>query len=230
MKEIEKYLGYYSLVYLTVLVICGFFQYLAVCQGKSLECAFSTNGLNTILTTTAYVITPVVAIIGFLSWKNQHNLKIHSDTAKEILGLYEKLYYKLLTIDNFYKLSQFKLKQIIASEAPEEDKAIAAKHVFLELESSMNGELLNIELQLDWVVFRVTTFSILINSSDILSNSTELKEKVTNLLKPIRDNANKTITSKEFEILYEDVASKSQETATDNIQKTILILKKYIEA
>mgnify|MGYP003492231018 CR=1 FL=1 len=70
MKEIEKYIGYYLLVYLVVLAICGFFQYMSVCQGKSLFCAFSMDGINTIITTTAYVLTPIVAIIGFQSWKN----------------------------------------------------------------------------------------------------------------------------------------------------------------
>jgi hypothetical protein len=28
MKEIEKYVGYYLLVYICVLIVCGFFQYM----------------------------------------------------------------------------------------------------------------------------------------------------------------------------------------------------------
>ncbi|KYQ84068.1 hypothetical protein AWW72_10870 [Acinetobacter sp. NRRL B-65365] len=83
MKEIEKYIGYYLLVYIIVLIVCGFFQYMVVCQGKSLECNFSMVGINTILTTTAYVITPIVAIIGFLSWRNQETFK----KTRELLEL-----------------------------------------------------------------------------------------------------------------------------------------------
>ncbi|MDY6457737.1 hypothetical protein SKM54_00030 [Acinetobacter faecalis] len=85
MKEIEKYIGYYLLVYLVVLAFCGFFQYMYECQGQSLSCAFSKDGFNTIITTTAYVLTPIVAIIGFLNWKQQHNKLILADEAKKLL-------------------------------------------------------------------------------------------------------------------------------------------------
>ncbi|MBE2165402.1 hypothetical protein IIQ44_03660 [Acinetobacter oleivorans] len=75
MKEIEKYVGYYFLAYIYVLILCGFFQYFTVCQGKSLACNFSITGINQIITTTATVITPIIAIIGFLSWRNQETYK-----------------------------------------------------------------------------------------------------------------------------------------------------------
>ncbi|HBI8929891.1 TPA: hypothetical protein JI379_RS19695, partial [Acinetobacter baumannii] len=75
MKQIEKYVGYYFLAYLFVLILCGFFQYFTVCQGKSLECNFSIGGINKILTTTATVLTPIIAIIGYLSWRNQETYK-----------------------------------------------------------------------------------------------------------------------------------------------------------
>lgn len=85
MKEIKKYVGYYLLVYLVVLAICGFFQYMSVCQGHFFSCAVSMSGINTIVTTTAYVLTPIVAIIGFLNWKQQHNKLILADEAKKLL-------------------------------------------------------------------------------------------------------------------------------------------------
>lgn len=91
MKEVEKYIGYYLSVYVGVLAICGFFQYMAVCQGKSLECSISMTGINTIITTTAYVLTPIIAIIGFHSWRNQEKYKksqylinLAMDKAKEL--------------------------------------------------------------------------------------------------------------------------------------------------
>ena len=85
MKEIEKYIGYYLLVYLVVLFVCGFFQYMAVCQGKTLECTFSMNGINTIITTTAYVLTPIIAIIGFLSWRNQETYRKSQELIELIM-------------------------------------------------------------------------------------------------------------------------------------------------
>jgi hypothetical protein len=85
MKEIEKYVGYYLLVYICVLIVCGFFQYMVVCQGKSLECNFSMDGINKIITTTATVLTPIIAIIGFLSWRNQETYKKSQELIEMIL-------------------------------------------------------------------------------------------------------------------------------------------------
>ncbi|MDY6459703.1 MULTISPECIES: hypothetical protein [Acinetobacter] len=102
MKEIEKYIGYYLLVYLVVLAFCGFFQYMYECQGQSLSCAFSKDGFNTIITTTAYVLTPIVAIIGFLSWKKQHNKNIISNAAIEIWRNHSILYYKYTSENKKY--------------------------------------------------------------------------------------------------------------------------------
>lgn len=83
-KEIEKYVGLYLLVYITILAICGFFQYIAVCSGKSLACAFDMEGVNTIITTTAYVLTPIIAIIGFINWKVQYNIQLEKEDLKSI--------------------------------------------------------------------------------------------------------------------------------------------------
>lgn len=88
-KEIEKYVGLYLLVYVAVLAVCGFFQYMAVCQGQSLACAFDMNGMNTIITTTAYVLTPIIAIVALESWRTKHNKAVLSNEAKDA---YQKLY------------------------------------------------------------------------------------------------------------------------------------------
>lgn len=88
MKEIEKYIGYYLLVYLVVLAFCGFFQYMYECQGQSLSCAFSKDGFNTIITTTAYVLTPIVAIIGFTNWKEQNK---HNKIQEIIISFYRRI-------------------------------------------------------------------------------------------------------------------------------------------
>lgn len=75
MKEIAKYIGYYLLVYVFALAICGFFQYKVECQSELIICNFSADIFNKILTTTAYLVTPVVAIVAFLSWKHQKNFQ-----------------------------------------------------------------------------------------------------------------------------------------------------------
>lgn len=87
MKEIEKYIGYYLLVYLVVLALCGFFQYISVCQGKSLLCAVSMNGINTIVTTTAYVLTPIVVIFGFFTWKVQYKYQLNKERSAKVFEL-----------------------------------------------------------------------------------------------------------------------------------------------
>ncbi|MNG52545.1 hypothetical protein D3C78_139620 [compost metagenome] len=84
MKEIKKYVGLYLFVYIFVLVICGIFQFVSACNGASLECVLNTTEINTIVSTTSYVLTPLVAIIGFLSWKNQYNKVTVSQLSKEI--------------------------------------------------------------------------------------------------------------------------------------------------
>lgn len=84
MKDLEKYIGYYLLVYVIVLFIATFFQYFTVCQGKSLSCVIDLEGVNTVITTTAYVLTPIVAIIGFVSWKSQYNIQLKKDDLKSL--------------------------------------------------------------------------------------------------------------------------------------------------
>lgn len=89
--EIGKYLGLYILVYVIVLAVCGLVQYTTVCNGYFTECVFQASSFNTIITTTAYVVTPMVAIIGFLSWKGQHNRVTISQMSQRIYGLLDEL-------------------------------------------------------------------------------------------------------------------------------------------
>ena len=45
------------------------------------------TGFNAIIITTSYVLTPIVAIIGFLSWKKQHNKQTISQLSKNAYDL-----------------------------------------------------------------------------------------------------------------------------------------------
>ena len=106
MKDLEKYIGYYLLVYVIVLFIAAFFQYFTVCQGKSLSCVIDLEGVNTVITTTAYVLTPIVAIIGFVSWKSQYNIQLKKDDLKslkqETIELVEILQYFDIHLKGIY--------------------------------------------------------------------------------------------------------------------------------
>lgn len=103
MKEIEKYIGYYLLVYLVVLGICGFFQYMLVCQGKSFLCAVTSKGVLDILTVTAYVLTPIMAIIGFQSWKAQKQYDLEKQLSVEILENINEI--RTFLHSNYHQLS-----------------------------------------------------------------------------------------------------------------------------
>ena len=74
-KKSKKQIGIYLLVYLIILVICGVFQFFVNCHAQYSTCLFKTDNLNTIITTTSYVLTPLIAIIGFQSWREAENYK-----------------------------------------------------------------------------------------------------------------------------------------------------------
>ncbi|MGE8646217.1 hypothetical protein [Acinetobacter vivianii] len=84
-KEIEKYVCYYLAVYIIVLAIYAFFDYIISCSGNSLNCKVDWTNTKDILQTTAYMLTPIVAIVALLSWKTQHNKLIFSTEAKPLL-------------------------------------------------------------------------------------------------------------------------------------------------
>lgn len=70
-KEIEKYIWYYLAVYIIILAIYAFFDYIISCSGNSLNCKVDWSNIKDILQTTAYMLTPIVAIVGFVSWQEQ---------------------------------------------------------------------------------------------------------------------------------------------------------------
>lgn len=106
-SEILIYIGLYLLAYVSVLALCGGIQYFTECQNKSLSCSFNMTGFNTIVITTSYVLTPIVAIIGFLSWKRQHNKQTISQLSKEAYELLSSqnliAFNYLKYMDSFYK-------------------------------------------------------------------------------------------------------------------------------
>lgn len=122
MKEIEKYVGYYLLVYICVLIVCGFFQYMTICQGKSLQCNFSIDGINKILTITATILTPIIAIIGFLLWRNQETYKKSQQLIELILDKTRELHtswHKSREYDGFSLFQHYCARRIIGIDYSE---------------------------------------------------------------------------------------------------------------
>lgn len=74
-KEAKKPILIYLFVYLVIIAICGLLQFSINCNLRYSICFFNTDHLNTIITTTSYVLTPLIAIIGFQSWREAENYK-----------------------------------------------------------------------------------------------------------------------------------------------------------
>ena len=97
-KEIEKYVWYYLSVYIVVLFIYGFFEYIAVCNGESLKCAFDGMKIKEALTITASVFTPVIAIFAYFSWKEQKKYDLKKEFLAKCLNDIDEIYSEKLSI------------------------------------------------------------------------------------------------------------------------------------
>jgi len=133
-------------------------------------------------------------------------------------------------LDKHYALAQFELKKINLSSDDDNEKINKALAVYKNLESSMNNSLLDIESQLEVIFFRVNTLAIRTEMADLLVLSSEVKTSVSNLLQPIRDRANQTMSNKEFDRFYKEIVESAAKTVIENYKKVVIILDKYIEA
>lgn len=97
-KEIEKYVWYYLSVYIVVLFIYGFFEYIGVCNGESLKCAFDGMKIKEALSTTASVFTPVIAIFAYFSWKHQKQYDLKKEFLIKALNDIDEIYSDKLNI------------------------------------------------------------------------------------------------------------------------------------
>lgn len=92
-KEIEKYVWYYLSVYIVVLLVFAAFQYFGVCDGESLNCKTNWEKVKDILQTTAYIVTPIVAIAGFISWQEQKEYDKVDKVFEEVVKFESALKY-----------------------------------------------------------------------------------------------------------------------------------------
>lgn len=233
MKEIEKYVGYYLLVYICVLIICGFFQYFAVCQGKSLECNFSMIGINTIITTTAYVVTPIVAMIGFISWKSQHNIKLHSSYAQEVLKNYEHVFDLILSFNNIHKYTESKILSLdLNPQLTIDEKSKTTEQLIGEMKFKFYEELRNVEIVINRLIQKSVILGYLVPQAVSVSDkSAQLKIE----LEMIKECLNEVATKREISYLegfhlLKEACSHISEIAERNIEPCLSEIKKFIEA
>lgn len=232
MKEIEKYVGLYLLVYLAILAICGFFQYMAVCQGKSLECSFSMNGINTIITTTAYVLTPIVAIIGFLNWKSQHNTKMYSDYANEVLKIYEQVFDLLININKIHQYAESKILSLNQHHQLTIDKKnkIIEEHIET-MKSNFYAELREIDAMIDKLIQKSVFLAYLVPESILVTDrSTDLKKELNIIKECLNDlTQERQISHAEGFHLVKEACNQISSIAERNIEPCLIEIKKYIE-
>lgn len=110
-KEIEKYIWYYLGVYIVVLLTFAAFQYFGECDGESLNCKTNWEKVKDILQTTAYMLTPIVAIIGFYAWKEEKEYEKEYDKVDDILKTISSMESQLKTYTGYLKFLNTTLKE-----------------------------------------------------------------------------------------------------------------------
>lgn len=98
MKETYKYIGWYLLVYVILILIYGLVQLFTICTDmQGYECNFSETKILAFLTVVAYILTPIVAILGFQSWRKQYKYQNQKDR-------FNKLFESCLRLNSEIKL------------------------------------------------------------------------------------------------------------------------------
>lgn len=85
MKETYKYIGWYLFVYVVLILIYGLVQLFTICTDmQGYECNFSETKILAFLTVVAYILTPIVAILGFQSWRKQYKYQNQKDRFNKL--------------------------------------------------------------------------------------------------------------------------------------------------
>ncbi|MBU3847014.1 MAG: hypothetical protein H9855_08575 [Candidatus Acinetobacter avistercoris] len=138
-SEIEKYIWYYLSVYIIILIIFGFFQFISICNAQSLNCKLDGENIFNILTVTAYVLTPIIAIIGFISWKVQFNKQLTTNYFIEVITAMRDLHQNLDPI--YREIIVLASKLEIYSDVLGFKNSIPNKLNTIEIQSKLEKEL-----------------------------------------------------------------------------------------
>lgn len=133
-KDILKYIIIYFLIYLALILFYGMFQKYYICTGMvGFKCSFDEQKLLNFLTVASYILTPLVAIIGFLSWKDQHNKNIQNEIIQNAIN---ELNFCRVQLDCFI-LSLFSNSEINPKECDKIPERITPQ-LFLKVDSGFH--------------------------------------------------------------------------------------------
>lgn len=190
-------------------------------------------GINTIITTTAYVVTPIVAIIGFISWKSQHNIKLYSSYAQEVLKNYEHVFDLILSFNNIHQYTESKILSLdLNPQLTMDEKSKSTEQLIGEMKIKFYEELRSVEIVINRLIQKSVILGYLVPQAIPVSDkSAQLKIE----LEIIKECLNKVATEREISYLegfylLKEICSQISDIAERNIEPCLIEIKKFIEA
>ena len=191
---------------------------------------------SNLLVWSATIFTPIAAYFFYDSWKEQYNHSIYSKKIQEVSDAYVAVFYKMLTIDN----KMLKLKFDIASLSKslgyqyslESEKIESQKKILINFEDDMNNDLMDIREDLNKILQKVTIYTIFKGNPLLLEQAQSLFKSYLKILEPLvaAGKEKTTVKSDQFITQYEGMTDKTIELANLNMEKTLRMLQKEIEA
>lgn len=191
---------------------------------------------SNLLVWSATIFTPIAAYFFYDSWKEQYNHSIYSKQVQEVLDAYVAVFYKMLTIDNRMLKLKFdiaSLSQSIAYKYSLESEKIAShREILINFEGDMNNDLIDIREDLSKILQKVTIYTIFKGNSLLLEQAQSLFQSYLNILEPLiaAGKGRTTVKSDQFITQYQGMTDKTIKLATLNMEKTLRMLQKEIEA
>jgi DNA repair ATPase RecN len=194
----------YLLSYCLIVLICTIFQWGYECDFEFSTCLINTEKLNAILQTSATIITPIVVIWGYFTWREQEVYKTSKEIMASILtqtnAIYKAWKNSRNYLDTYSRFDTYCLKDII-SISPEilENSELSKKELerirgvyalLSDLYFSLNHlHIVNKKLNLDNIFDAVDTISNELEKSmnelsTFQSQLFSIKNNYTNLMQP----------------------------------------------
>lgn len=92
MKKTKLIIFNYLAIYCVVIILCLIFQWSVNCNYAFSDCSINTTKLNTILTTSAPIITPIFVIFSYFTWRDQEVYKASKEIIASLLTQANELY------------------------------------------------------------------------------------------------------------------------------------------
>lgn len=191
---------------------------------------------SNLLVWSATIFTPIAAYFFYDSWKEQYNHSVYSKQIQEVLDAYVAVFYKMLTIDNRMLKLNFDIASLTKSlgyqYSLENEKIEYQKKILINFEGDMNNDLIDIREDLNKILQKVTIYTIFKGNSLLLEQAQSLFQSYLNILEPLvaAGKEESTVKSDQFITQYQGMTDKTIELAMLNMEKTLRMLQKEIEA